>query len=468
LGRGTWPHRAALALWGELPERAGIVVLPVCLGGAAVFVLALMSGVGMLASPVIGLLVAAALAEAFPVPIEGVAAGATSFANVFIVAAAVLYGWESAVVVGALTMMVVEVYRRQRLVRLIFNSSLYVLAGAAAGFVAEATPGHYRTGLGSAIAFYVVDVALLSAVVACIRKRSYFNVARTFYVSTLAPFVVMAAVTAILVQLWLASPYYVLLLAPPLVAIVAYQRSLVAAVQRQRELDELKNEFIAVISHELRTPLTSVYGSAVTLEERSLDGETRGRLIGIIRRESARLTKLVEDVLWASRLDAKSTNRHEEPCDGGEIVREVASTAAEIAPENISVIVTSDASLPSVTVDPDELRRVIANLVDNAVKYSPDGGTVEVSARRAGGHVRFAVRDEGIGIPESERERIFERFVRLDPQMRRGISGTGLGLYICQELAEQMGGRIWVASNNGRGSIFTFELPATAQGGEAP
>src|SRR5262245_2477707 len=241
----------------------------------------------MLASPVIGLLVAAALAEAFPVPIEGVAAGATSFANVFIVAAAVLYGWRSAVVVGALTMVVVEVYRRQRPVRLIFNSSLYVLAGAAAGLVAELTPEHYKTGLGSAGAFYLVDVALLAAVVACIRKRSYFQVARTFYISTLAPFVVMAAVTAILIQLWQASPWYVLLLVPPLVAIVAYQRSLVAAVQRQRELDELKNEFIAVISHELRTPLTSVYGSAVTIEECSLDGGTRGRLVGSNRSAGA-------------------------------------------------------------------------------------------------------------------------------------------------------------------------------------
>jgi signal transduction histidine kinase len=438
----------------------------VSVAGIAVLALALTNGFGVLATPALGLLVAAALAEAFPVPIEAVAAGATSFANVFIVSAAVLYGWRTGAVVGALTMLSVEVYRRQRIVRLVFNSSLYVLAGAAAGGIALVIPEGYRFGLGSAFAFYAVDVALLSAVIARARGKHYLHVARSFYVSTLAPFVVMAAVTSVLVELWRVSPYYVLFLGPPLVAIVAYQRSLVSAMRRQRELDELKNEFIAVISHELRTPLTSVYGSAVTLEERSMDDETRGRLIGIIRRESARLTKLVDNVLWASRLDAQRTNRHEEPCDGAGLVREVAATAAEIAPDNISVVVTTDVALPRITADPEELRRVLANLVDNAVKYSPEGGTIEVAARASDGVVRFSVTDEGIGIPEEERDRVFERFVRLDPQMRRGISGTGLGLHICQELAQQMGGRLWITGNAGRGSTFVFELPATTEGEE--
>jgi signal transduction histidine kinase len=464
LGRGAWLQRIAAAYKSALPERTGSVVFPVSAAGVAVLVLALWHGFGMLASPVLALLVAAALAEAFPVPIEAVAAGATSFANVFIVSAAVLYGWRAGAVVGALTMLFVEVYRRQRLVRLVFNSSLYVLAAAGAGLIAKAIPEAYRFGLASATAFYAVDVALLAVVVARARQKPYFSVARSFYLSTLAPFVVMAAITSVLVELWRVSPYYILFLGPPLIAIVAYQRSLVGAMKRQRELDELKNEFIAVISHELRTPLTSVYGSAVTLEERNMDDETRGRLIGIIRRESARLTKLVDNVLWASRLDAKKTNRHEELCDPADLTREVATTAAEIAPDNISVVVTTDAALPRISADPEELRRVLANLLDNAVKYSPDGGTIEVAARKIDGVVRFTVADEGIGIPESERQRVFERFVRLDPQMRRGISGTGLGLHICQELAQQMGGRIWVTGNDGQGSTFSLELPAVTEG----
>jgi signal transduction histidine kinase len=107
---------------------------------------------------------------------------------------------------------------------------------------------------------------------------------------------------------------------------------------------------------------------------------------------------------------------------------------------------------------------VLANLVDNAVKYSPAGGTVEVAAQRRNGRVRFTVKDEGIGIPASERERIFEKFTRLDPQMRHGIGGSGLGLYICRELIGQMGGTIWATGNQATGSTLAFEVPTTTEG----
>ena len=100
------------------------------------------------------------------------------------------------------------------------------------------------------------------------------------------------------------------------------------------------------------------------------------------------------------------------------------------------------------------------NLVDNAIKYSPDGGRIDVELSASDGRLRFAVRDQGLGIPEAEQERIFEKFHRLDPYLQRGVSGTGLGLYICRELVRQMNGRIWVESSAGEGSTFSVELPA--------
>ena len=460
LGRGQWVRAVARAFSRTGPAPTAYAVASITAAGAVVFSFALAGGAAVLASPMVALVIAAAAAEAFPVPIERVSAGATSFANVFIVAAGTLYGWRAAAITGALTMLAVEGSRRQRPVKLAFNSSLYVLAGAAAGHVAAATPAVTRAAIGAG-AFYVVDLALLAVVIACSERKPYLHVVRSFYASTFAPFLIMVAIASILVQLWRAAPYYALMLAPPLIAILAYQRSLIAAMARQRELDELKSEFIAVISHELRTPLTSVYGSAVTMEERTIDEETRAELIGIIRRESSRLAKLVEDVLWASRLEAKRTKRHVQAVDVGEVVGDVAATAAQLAPEAISVASGIESPLPRVSADPDELRRVLENLVENAVKYSPDGGTVGLSARAVEGGVRLSVSDEGIGIPQHQRERIFDRFVRLDPQMRTGIPGTGLGLYICHGLVRDMGGSISVAANGARGSVFTVDLPAT-------
>jgi signal transduction histidine kinase len=452
------PHWVGSALRSTLPARTGLVVLAVSGAGLGVLGLALSSGHVRLAIPLAVLLAAATLAEAFPIPIQNVASGETSFAGIFIVAAAVFYGWRSAVLVGALAMLLVEFYRRRPAVKLLFNSSLYILSGGAAGLAAQKLPEH-RTGLISSLAFYLVDVALLSAVLARARGERYLRLASRFYLATLAPFTVIAATTAVLVLLWQDSVYWGLLLAPPLAAIVVHQRSLVAALNRQRELDSLKDEFIAVVSHELRTPVSSVYGGAVTLEERDLDEETRRRVVGLIRRESARLANLVNDVLWVSRLETGKRNRRQERCDGALVAREAASLAAEVAPENVSIVVSTGEGALDLGADREQLRRVLANLIDNAIKYSPEGGRVEVVARRQNGHVRFAVKDEGIGVPEQDRERIFEKFIRLDPEMRRGIGGTGLGLYICRELVEQMEGRIWVTDNLGRGSTFAFEIP---------
>jgi signal transduction histidine kinase len=114
-----------------------------------------------------------------------------------------------------------------------------------------------------------------------------------------------------------------------------------------------------------------------------------------------------------------------------------------------------------VAADPDKVRQVLTNLVDNGVKYSPDGGCVEVRIERTGGAVRFSVSDPGLGIPLSEQRRVFEKFYRLDPNMTQGVGGTGLGLYICRELVRRMEGRIWVESPGlGRGATFNVELPA--------
>jgi two-component system sensor histidine kinase VicK len=128
------------------------------------------------------------------------------------------------------------------------------------------------------------------------------------------------------------------------------------------------------------------------------------------------------------------------------------------APPSVTLTINTNGELPQVAADLDKVRQVLVNLVENAIKYSPDGGKVEVGADTHDDFVRFHVRDEGLGVAADEQERIFEKFYRADPQMTRGVGGTGLGLYICRELIDRMGGRIWVEPNEKKGSTFFFEL----------
>jgi signal transduction histidine kinase len=232
----------------------------------------------------------------------------------------------------------------------------------------------------------------------------------------------------------------------------------------ERGIERLKSEFVATVSHELRTPLAAVYGAAMTLRRQdvTLDDDHRSRLLDMIAGESDRLARIVDQVLAASQLDSGSFAFAVEHCQPGPLALQVVEAARVHAPSDVGIAIAPGNDLPAVACDPDMLRQVLANLVENAVKFSPDGGQVTVSLDRHEGRVLFSVRDEGLGIPPREQERIFEKFFRLDPNLTRGVGGTGLGLYICRELVRRMGGRIWVASSEGEGSTFFFELPAVA------
>ena len=411
----------------------------------------------------LGLLAASIVAEAFPLPLEGVNVGATSLATVFIVAAAVLYGWPLGVAVGLVTMVTVELGRHRPALRVIYNSALYVCAALSAG-LAAATVGDETLlalvlgALLAAAAFYAVDIVLLAAVIARVRWQPFLRSIGVYLWSTAVPFVIMASLSATLVVLWDRSPFAALVLVGPLLVIAFYQRWLHGALVRLREFDRLKDEFIAVISHELRTPLASVYGSAVTLRKHDVDEETRAALLAIISSESGRLSRLLDDVLWANRLDTDREKVAIVPTDGEAIAHEVVEATRSRLPLGLRIELDVHRPLPQVAADPDKLNQVLVNLVENAIKYSPDGGSVNVVVQPSAGHVRFSVRDHGVGIPPGERERIFEKFHRLE----RGGGGSGLGLYICRELVERMHGEIWVRSVEGQGSTFAFELPQDA------
>jgi signal transduction histidine kinase len=448
--------RAAFVIWVPVAV-AGAVGIGFAVGWLATADLSWRDAVG------IGLLVAAAtLAEAFPVPIEGVPVGSTSLATIFLVAGATIYGWAPAAVAGFLAMALVELGRRRPFSRIAFNCGVYVLAAMAAGGAAASLNatlwGLVLGSIAAATAFWIVDITLLTGVVTRSRSTTFVPALRNYIQLTFVPFAVMAPLAVILVVLWDRSPFVAVVLVGPLLATALYQRWIHGALSRLREFDRLKDEFIAIVSHELRTPLTSVYGAAVTLEQHRLDEKRQQALLDIIATEAARLSRLLDDILWVSRLDSGRARPTIMRVDPLRLVAEIVDATRTHLPNGLSLELLHDPASPDVAADPDKLRQVLVNLIENAVKYS-DEGRIEVRLERRDGKVRFSVRDEGPGIPASQHERVFEKFYRLDPNMTQGVGGTGLGLYICRELIESMSGDIWVESAPGHGSTFAFELP---------
>jgi PAS domain S-box-containing protein len=228
----------------------------------------------------------------------------------------------------------------------------------------------------------------------------------------------------------------------------------------ERLLERMKNEFISTVSHELRTPLAAIYGAAMTVRRHDPGiRERQDELLDVIAAEAERLARTINDVLWASRLETGTLQFSIESCDPAELVESVVAAARTHLPPNLRIELAVPDRLPRVAADPDKVRQVLSNLVDNAVKYSPDGGAIGVALEPIDRYVRFVVRDEGLGVPLGERERIFEKFYRLDPDLTRGVGGTGLGLYICRELVAHMDGRVRIEANGAKGSTFSVDLP---------
>jgi two-component system, NtrC family, sensor histidine kinase KinB len=226
----------------------------------------------------------------------------------------------------------------------------------------------------------------------------------------------------------------------------------------ERELEQAKSDFIATVSHELRTPMTAVYGAARTLLRPELDisPEQSRELLEMIATQSERLAQITEEVLLASRLDRGEVTVERDHVDVAELAR---GTVDAMQP-HLGVDVTLDAPQSAfATGDRDRIQQILINLLDNAAKFSPRGGGITVSVGQDTDRVRLAVTDQGVGIAPSEHQAIFEKFYRVDPHLTETPGGTGLGLYICGELAERMDGKVTVESEPGLGSTFVLELP---------
>jgi len=229
----------------------------------------------------------------------------------------------------------------------------------------------------------------------------------------------------------------------------------------QRRLDEAKTELVATVSHELRTPLSAIYGAAKTLLHRDgqIGSEERMTLLRMVAAQTQRLSQIADEFLLASRLESGELPVTSERVDVVELARESIEAMRSRLPSGTTFELRLENEVPPARADPEKLNQVLVNLLDNAIKYSPDGGPITVSVTSRERRVHLAVRDRGLGIPRSEQQRVFEKFYRVDPHLVHGAGGTGLGLYISRELVERMDGRIGLDSGEGDGSTFFVELP---------
>ncbi|MCL6519729.1 MAG: PAS domain-containing protein [Armatimonadetes bacterium] len=230
-----------------------------------------------------------------------------------------------------------------------------------------------------------------------------------------------------------------------------------------RNVERMKTAFVSTVSHELRTPLTSIKGFISTLlmdEEGYYDRDTQREFYTIIDTECDRLTRLISDLLNVSRIEAgRALELNLKPVNLPNLIEKVVTVQKSYTNKHTFKIELDD--LPEITADEDKVDQILTNLTNNAIKYSPKGGQITITGTSKDGMVTISVADQGMGIPKDHLPKVFERFHRVDNRDTREVGGTGIGLYLVKHLVEAHGGKIWVESELGKGSTFTFTLPIT-------
>jgi signal transduction histidine kinase len=407
-----------------------------------------------------------------------------------------LAGTAVAVLVFIFASVVADLARGKSALKTVFNAAQYVLALAAGGFVYDALGGGYVVGTetlpalaAGGLAFMLVNHLLVSVVVSLDQGISVLEGLRgddlrlelgsSAMVLALAPVAVVVAERSLLLLPALILPLGAVYLASRAeVRARQHQAEAEEATERQRRLteqehevvrrlqetDRLKADLIATVSHELRSPLTTIVGVFGILRVRRdrLSPTERDQLVLMGIRQSERLHRMIEQLLLAARFEqaegVASLEAARVELDASDLVRQ-AGAEARARHHDRRIAIEANGALP-VRVAQDAVVQVLGNLLDNACKYSPSGEPVRLSGSREGAEAVLAVEDAGPGIPESERQRIFERFTQLERHTQRRAGGVGLGLYIARQLARSQDGDLVLAEPaGGRGARFELHLP---------